>query len=391
MNENLNRILYSLPIFALISIYIISYWLKLFWTIVTVDSANQGNIWLDGEVIPFSSVSFVTKTLFGINLLLLSSLWCCPCTMLDWLYNWYRTSRIRKKDFLDCAITALKLHVSGEGVSGYYIRDTLSQELVFRLQGGSTLLTNNGKEWFFVREGTIRLNYVTENMKIRVIEELDVKPKDQFWNIGRVLFYDKKHCDVKIVLRNGETLPAHQCILKTALPGLKGLSDRNPKGLHTVHLKNEATEYAREFIKAVYTRDVPKDPNLLVNVGRLAGKYQDWPLLQKCCKELAVVLRLYPEYHQDAKKFIERFPMVQSSLREAFLQAFEKCAKNKINLRVGNYVGNIGAKQLASPVHYYKTKQFATPNHNSKEDLLSPRNSSFRKIKRDTPLKTYLE
>lgn len=227
-----------------------------------------------------------------------------------------------------------------------------------------------------------------------MIEELDVKQTDQFWNIGRVLFYDKKHCDMTIVLRNGETLPAHRCILKTVLPGLKGLSEnsgRNPKDLHTVHLKNEATEYAREFIKAVYTRDIPKDPNLLINVGRLAGKYQDWPLLQKCCKELAVVLRLYPEYHQEAKKFIERFPIVQSSLRDAFLQAFERCAKNKINLRVGNYVGNIGAKQLASPVHYYKdTKQSASPNHNSKEGLLSPHNCSFRKM-RTTPLKTYLE
>jgi len=136
-------------------------------------------------------------------------------------------------------------------------------------------LTNNGNEWFFVKEGTTRLNYVTSNMKIRVIEEGDIKTNDQLWNIGRVLYHDMKYCDVKILLRDDETLTAHRCILETALPGLKGFEEqcKSSKKLQIVHLKNETTEYAREFIKAVYTRNIPKDPKLLINIGRLAGKY----------------------------------------------------------------------------------------------------------------------
>lgn len=304
------------------------------------------------------------------------------------LYKYYRTSRISKKDFLDCAINALKLHVIGEGVSGYYIRDTLSQEVVFRLQGGTTFLTSSGDEWFFVKEGSVRLNYVTSNMKIKVIEELEVKPKDQSWNIGKVLFYDQKHCDVKILLQDDEMLTAHQCILQTTLPGLKGLSEQSDKSLdnlQTVQFKNEATVYAREFIKAVYTRDIPKDPKLLINVGRLAGKYWDWALLHKCCKELAVVLQLYPEYHQDAKKFIERFPQVQSYLRDAFLEAFESCAKNKINQRVGNCVGNVVEKQAASPDKSNGTFRHSTsPKYHPDPDESSTCYRSFRTLKRDS-------
>lgn len=88
MNGNLNLIFYSFPVFVLILIYWTSYWVKLLWTIVTVNAAKQGNMWLDGELIPFSSVSFLIKSLFGINLILLSSFWCCPCAMLDKLYNY---------------------------------------------------------------------------------------------------------------------------------------------------------------------------------------------------------------------------------------------------------------------------------------------------------------
>jgi len=338
-----NLILYSFPVFVLILMYWTSYWIKLTWTILTVNATHQGNMWLDGEVIPFSSVSFLTRSLCGLNLVLFASFCCCPCWMLDKLYEYYRISRIGKQDFSDCAMTALKLNVKGDGVSGYYIRDTCSQEVVFRLQGGSTLLTNNGKEWFFVKEGSLRLRYVTENINIRVIEELDVKTSDQFWNIGRELFYDKKHCDMTILLQDGQTLPAHKCILQAALPGLTGFSEQpcSSKDVQTVHLRNSRTEHAQEFIKAVYTRDIPKDPKLLINVGRLAGRYQDWPLLQKCCKELASVLRFYPEYHEEAKGFLEKFPMVQSCLREAFLQAFESCGKSKINHQVSNYVGEL--------------------------------------------------
>jgi len=111
-----------------------------------------------------------------------------------------------------------------------------------------------------------------------VIEEFQAKRSDQFWNIGRVLFYDKKHCDMTILLQNEQTLPVHRCIIQTALPGLKGFSEqpsKSTKDLQTVHLKNDETEHVREFIKAVYTRDTPKDPKLLIDVGRLAGRYED--------------------------------------------------------------------------------------------------------------------
>lgn len=68
--------------------------------------------------------------------------------------------------------------------------------------------------------------------------------------------------------------------------------------------------------------------------------------------------------------------MVQPCLRESFLEAFESCEKSKINRQVSTYVGNIGAKQVASPVHYHKgIKQPTSPHYHCKGALLTPKSS----------------
>eukprot|EP00495_Collosphaeridae_sp_1-RS-2012_P003360 TRINITY_DN2792_c0_g1_i1.p1 TRINITY_DN2792_c0_g1~~TRINITY_DN2792_c0_g1_i1.p1 ORF type:complete len:185 (-),score=17.32 TRINITY_DN2792_c0_g1_i1:33-587(-) len=136
-------------------------------------------------------------------------------------------------------------------------------------------------------------------MEVRLIEEIEMRSTDQPWDIGSALLNDEKHCDVRIHFNNGDSWLAHRCILETALPLWKEnwqklyADEENPKQLTTVVMKSDSAKNIREFIKAVYTRNVPKDPDLMIAVCGLASKYHDWSLVSKCSKELVEVLDTY--------------------------------------------------------------------------------------------------
>jgi len=356
MKEDDNIAIFGIPVIVVFGIYIYAFdWLKLLWSLLTVNAETQANVWIDGVEVPFSNIVFLLKNLLIINTLLLI----CLCLMTPptpkELYNlilkdesWMespeggfrkrntRASRI-SKDFPDWAPVAKRLHVTGKCVSGFYARDNSFEELVFRLQGGSTLLCAKEREWFFIRRGTTKMRYIKEEMEVRLIEEIEMRSTDQPWDIGSTLLNNEKHCDVRIHFDNGESWLAHRCILETALPLWKEnrqklfKDEEKPKHLTNVVMQSDSPNKIREFIKAVYTRNVPKDPDLMIAVCGLANKYQDWSLVSKCSKELVEVLDTYPAYHILAKELVEDIPKVDPSLLRAIERALESCLSTRLD------------------------------------------------------------
>jgi len=356
MKEDDNIAIFGIPVIVVLGIYIYALdWLKLLWSLLRVNAENQANVWIDGVEVPFSNIVFLLKNLLVINTLLLI----CLCVMTpptpQELYNiilkdesWMenpegefrrrntRATRV-SKDFPDWAPVAKKLHVTGKCVSGFYTRDNSFEELVFRLQGGNTLLCANEREWFFIRRGTTKMRYIKEEMEVRLIEEIEMRSTDQPWDIGSALLNDETYCDIRIHFNSGESWLAHRCILETALPLWKenwqklSTDEEKPKQLTTVEMEDESPKIIREFIKAVYTRNVPKDPDLMIAVCGLASKYHDWSLVSKCSMELVEVLDTYPVYHILVKELVEDLPKVDPSLLRAIERAFESCLSTRLD------------------------------------------------------------